>query len=302
MNLRIVCAAAVLAATIPAGAQCLQVTGMHRVPVAETAYHPVFSPDGKNLLVTSEAFDGLRLVSIADGQAVTLTTLPGAGYKPALSADGSAVLVRAIHPATQTMSLYSLDTRTRAVRQVAADVEHVTNLQLSDGRVRMAVRGKAADAALPPVWLAEEDLKLALYVDGRRTVLDPVKDATGADVNYCWSSLSPDGKRALFVAHNTAYVCRIDGSGLTSLGSLHAPVWRDNNCVVGMEDVDDGHRFTASNIVAVSADGLRRQHLTQGTPGVEAEMYMYPAVSADGSRIAFHTLDGALYLMTVTSK
>lgn len=145
-------------------------------------------------------------------------------------------------------------------------------------------------------YVTEVDLKMVVCVNGVCRIVDPIADAYGRDVNYCWTSLSPDGKRLLFVAHNNAYTSELDGSDLVDLGPLHAPVWRDNDWVVGMIDSDDGHEITASDIYIVAArDANKSQRLTPA----DSDIKMYPAVSADGARVAYNTIDGDIYILDI---
>ena len=102
----------------------------------------------------------------------------------------------------------------------------------------------------------------------------------------------------MIVAGNDAYVSNLDGSGLVNLGRLHAPVWRDNEFVVGMEDKDDGNRFIASEIVIVGIDGNNRQQLST----TSSEIKMFPSVNADGTKVAYHSTEGKIYLMTIKEK
>lgn len=274
------------------------------------AYHPVFSADGKALLVTSEGYDGLGIVTLADGKYRVLSQRPGAGYKFSQSSDGSKVLLRENDFMTQKLALYTVDVAGGVEECVVPVAEHTNTLVFNGGVVayaepverkvvthvdaRMPRTKSTAEVASAPL-LTEEDLKLALYVDGKRTVVDPILDATGRDVNYCWSSLSPDGKKMLFVAGNDAYTCNLDGSELVSLGAVHAPVWRGNDTVIAMLDSDDGHFFTESDIVAVDARSGERMQLTPRTD----EIKMYPSVSPDGNRIAFHTTVGKVYIINL---
>ncbi len=288
-----------------------QVKNIERVPVKATSetFHPVFSADGKSLIVTSEAYQGLGTVSLADGKYRRLTDRDGAGYRFAQNADGSQIVVRENDFITQKLSLYLIDVEQATEECIMPVVENTNTLVLNEGVVAFAEpverkvvtridprtpRTMAAKVAATPL-LTEEDLKLVLYKDGQRIEVDPIMATTGEDVNYCWSSLSPDGQRMLFVARNDAYTCRLDGSDLVNLGPIHAPVWRDNNTVVGMNDADDGHFFTSSNIVAAD---IKSAEVIQLTPDSD-EIKMYPAVSADGNRIAYHTTDGDIYIINL---
>ena len=148
---------------------------------------------------------------------------------------------------------------------------------------------------MPTVVYVNEDLQIVVERDGQRTILTP----NGQDVNYIWASLSPDGTRIAFysMASGRVYISDLEGNVLANLGSIDAPVWLTNDWVVGFNEVNDGREVTASHIVAVTADGRVRQDLTP--PG--GKIAMFPAVSPDGRRIAFNTLDGNLYIMEVIS-
>ncbi|MBQ7940997.1 MAG: hypothetical protein IJ328_01425, partial [Muribaculaceae bacterium] len=61
-----------------------------------------------------------------------------------------------------------------------------------------------------------------------------------------------------------------------------------------MNDIDDGSVVTASKLVAAKVDGSVRQDLTQ-----VSSMAMYPSVAGNGSRIAFSTPDGELFIINV---
>lgn len=296
-----------------------QVKSIEEVPVkgAPEAYHPVFSADGKSLIVTSEGYDGLGIVSIADGKYRQLSDRAGAGYRFAQNADGSQLLVRENDFMTQKLSLYVVDVATGAEECVVPVAEHTNTLSLNDGVIAYAeplekrivtreCRVKSAERRVksaelktaPETMLTEEDLKLVLYVDGTPKVVDPILATEGRDVNYCWSSLSPDGTKMLFVGGNDAYTCNLDGSQLVNLGPIHAPVWRGNDAVIGMLDSDDGHFFTASDIVAADARTAERVQLTPQTD----EIKMFPSVSPDGNRIAFHTTEGKIYIINLETK
>ena len=93
-------------------------------------------------------------------------------------------------------------------------------------------------------------------------------------------------------------MCNIDGTNPISLGKLGAPVWLNNTWIVGMDDKDDGEKLLSSQLVATTINAKTRQTIT--TPiGI---MAMYPATSADGSKIAFNTEKGEMYLLNIEIK
>ena len=65
-----------------------------------------------------------------------------------------------------------------------------------------------------------------------------------------------------------------------------------------MEDHDDGTVYTASEIVIVGIDGSNRQQLST----TSSEIKMFPAVSADGTQVAYHSTEGKIYVMTIQEK
>lgn len=290
----------------------IKVESIERVPVRSNVgvYHPIFTPDGSQLMVSDEAYNGIGLLDIKSGAYRQLTDAPGAAYKAVISPDGSQILAREMHFDEQTVSLFTINIDNAKVTPVASHIQHVNNVAINNGIVEFPTenavrtwvdptmpRTMSAGDTKPTTIVTEEDLKLVVYKDGVRNVVDPILETTGRDVNYCWSSLSPDGTRMLFVAHNDAYTSNLDGSDLVCLGILHAPVWRDDNTVVGMVDADDGHFFTASDIVIADAKTAETVQLTP----VSDDIKMFPSVSPDGNRIAYHTLEGEIYIINLST-
>lgn len=313
-TLHSIVAAATLLASVPmAMAFDVQVKSIDRIPVkasSELTYHPVFSVDGNSLYVSSETYDGLGIISLADGSYRQLTDHVGAGYRFGQSDDGTQVVVRQNDVENQTMSLYTLNVNDLSERCIEPLMVHTNALNFKRAVVTYAepiaqsirtwadpklASPQAVKAISDATFVTEEDLKMVVYQNGVRSVVDPIADTTGKDVNYCWTSLSPDGKHLLFVAHNLAYTSNLDGSDLVCLGTLHAPVWRDNDTVVGMVCEDDGYFLTSGNIfVAERATGKSIQ-LTPDTDDIK----MFPTVSPDGNRIAYVTDAGELYMITL---
>ena len=272
------------------------------------AFHPKFMPDG-NLLVTSENYDGLGIVDVKSGQYTNLTEMEGAGYYPVISEDGKTILTRGMDKENFTQTIYSLNVATKQLNPVAENIGHVNQISFKNGEVTMAVEGKSFNktisGAITPVrqlnniLVTEEDLKIVVYKNGVRNVLDPLAGKLEeADPFYTWTSLSPDRTKILFGCSGNAYICNLDGSNVVKVGNMRAPQWRGNTHVVGMVDADDGYHFTKSDIVIVRADGTQMQQLTAPSD----EIKMYPSTSADGSQVAFHTTEGKIYLMTIKEK
>ena len=298
---------AVAVATI-GNAQQFEVVEIQRIKTgAQQAFHPRFMPDGKTLLVTSEAYDGLAIVDMEKGTYNTLTDMDDAGWLPAISEDGKTILTRCKSEADLSHSVYTLDVATKNLTVVAENIEHVNNLGFSNGVATIGIGGKAVvktvSRTLTPVRQANnvlatsEDLNLVVYKNGVRKVLNPCAGIVDND-QYFWVSLSPDKTRILFFCNTNAYICNLDGSNLVKVGRVKSPQWRGNDHVVGMNDEHDGYFITKSDIIICRTDGTQMQQLTTAS----SELKMFPSVSADGSQIAFHTGDGKIYVMTIKEK
>jgi Tol biopolymer transport system component len=148
-------------------------------------------------------------------------------------------------------------------------------------------RARVRGAIAPKV--AIQNGELVLTVGTTTKVLSP----NGKGLSYIWPSISPDGKQIVYYVSGAVWTCNIDGSNVKRIGNFRAPRWYNNNVVVGMNDIDDGHVVTASSVVAYSLDG-KKQVLTSANI-----MAMYPYASADGKKIVCSTPTGEAYLINI---
>ncbi len=297
-------------AAFSAQAQQFEVVSNQQLSVGTNAevFHPVFTPDGNSLLVTSANYDGLGIVNIANQSYVKVTDMRGAGWEPAISEDSKTVIVRKTDDDIQGLSLYAIDLTTLSKTIVAHKLDHINAVSFVNGKLSYGMGGKVvAKTVTRPVsavqipneiFVTNEDLKMVVYKNGRRMVIDPLKGQFGDwDPQYCWTSLSPDKTKLLFHCANNSYICDLNGGNLVNLGEMNCPQWRGNNHVVGHDEDHDGYALTKGEIIIVSANGKARQQLT-----TSSEIKTFPSVSPDGSKIAYHTEDGKLFLMTIKEK
>lgn len=142
------------------------------------------------------------------------------------------------------------------------------------------------------IFVNNTDLKLNLIINGNTTILTP----HGDDVNYIWSSLSPDGNLILFNTCKGTAICDLQGKEIINLGNINAPVWYGSKYVVGMDDNNNGNFYTSSRIVIAAIDGSSKQYLTD-----DDEIVMYPSVNAENGYIAYNTIDGQLRMMKIST-
>ncbi len=278
--------------------QVLNVTSIEKVNLPDKAAVAAISPQGDYLLLTSATNQGLTKMDLNTNQCQVLSTAPSAGHNVKISPDGQTVVYREGSFNNKHLRLSSLKSVNLVTGSSQVLVKPTRDLQgyaasattvgaVNKGKFSKKAIGNAKAQNLPV--LSIDKGKLMVTVDGKTRNLSP----NGNDFSYLWPSLSPDGTKVLYylAAHGT-YVCDLDGSNARKVGKMRAPVWYDDNTIVGMMDLDDGEFIYASTIVAATIDGV-----TQTLTGDET-IAMYP--HAANGKIAFSTPAGEAYIIQVT--
>ena len=278
--------------------QVLNVTSVEKVNLPEQAAVAAISPQGDYLLLTSATNQGLTKLDLTSGQTQVLSNATSAGHNVKISPDGQTVVFREGSINNKHLRYSSLKSINLATGDNQVLVKPTRDLQgysvdatsagvVNKGKFSKKAIGNAKAQNLPV--LSVEKGKLMVTDGGKTRNLSP----NGDNYSYLWPSLSPDGTQVLYyVAAHGTYVCNLDGSNVRKVGKMRAPVWYDNNTIVGMMDLDDGEFIYASTIVAATLDGT-----TQTLTGDET-IAMYPH-AADG-KIAFSTPAGEAYIINVT--
>ena len=278
--------------------QVLNVTSIEKVNLPEQAAVAAISPQGDYLLLTSATNQGLTKYDLASHQTQVLSTAPSAGHNVKISPDGQTVVFREgsfndKHLRLSSLKSVNLTTGerlelvkpTRDLQGYAVDA--TTAVAVNKGKYSKKAIGTAKAQKVPV--LSIDKGKLMITINGKTRNLSP----NGNQFSYLWPSLSPDGTKVLYyLAAHGAYVCDLDGSNVRKVGQMRAPVWYDDNTIVGMMDKDDGEFIYASTIVATTLDGST-QTLTD-----DATIAMYPHAAA--GKIAFSTPAGEAYIINVT--
>lgn len=200
-------------------------------------------------------------------------------YNPVLSADGS----RLLFSHSDFSDLREYDFNNEVTRKVSAD-----------RRQAFAAHFEGNTVVFDNPTLRCEGASVVLSANGKETVISPVDCEAG----YLWASLSPDGKKVMFLAAGKGiYITDLKGNVLATPGNFEYPVWYGNDNIVVQNATDDGHQYHSSQIVMLSLDGKVRQDLTR-----PESMSMAPTASAAAGRIVYSTIDGRLYQMNVTLK
>ena len=278
--------------------QVLNVTSIEKVNLPEQAAVAAISPQGDYLLLTSATNQGLTKYDLASHQTQVLSTAPSAGHNVKISPNGQTVVFREgsfndKHLRLSSLKSVNLTTGvsqelvkpTRDLQGYAVDA--TTAVAVNKGKYSKKAIGTAKAQKVPV--LSIDKGKLMITINGKTRNLSP----NGNQFSYLWPSLSPDGTKVLYyLAAHGAYVCDLDGSNVCKVGQMRAPVWYDDNTIVGMMDLDDGEFIYASTIVAATLDGV-----TQTLTGDET-IAMYP--HAANGKIAFSTPAGEAYIIQVT--
>ena len=289
--------AAAMMAFAVCGAQLVTVESVQRVGNA-LGEKAVISPDGQ--FVVTNTMTSLKRVNVSDGTEKVIANGEGL-YNYAVSSDGATVVYsrpqfKKNH--LRYVSLESVDATGSAPKVlVKASRKLGSGYSLSNGSLNAVENGKlrtkalgAAKATAAPVASINYG-HLDVTVNGKTTTIDP--QGRGS---YIWPSISPDGTRVCYwLIGGGCFTCNLDGSDVKSHGALRAATWAGDNMLVGMDEVEgDSQKVASCSIVALDVNTNRTQKLTDDTV-----IATYPSASADGSRIAFTTPAGEIYVINV---
>ena len=267
-----------LALAIPmmASAQLLEVTSTEHVTTNADAKVAAFSPKGDYLLLTNTSNQGLQRMDLATKKVTQITTAEGAGYNVKIAQDGKQVVYREVTIDANKSRLSTIVRHDLVAKQSKVVAKKQTNLA-----------AMVVDAERPS--FSVKDRQLMMTRNGETTVFSP----NGQQYSYHWASLSPNGKKvSYYISAVGCFVCDIDGKNIQFIGhNCLAPVWYNDNIIVGCDAKDNGDVVLESIIVAYSLDG-KKQVLTNGD-----QIAVFP--QAANGKIAYSTSEGEIYIMNV---
>lgn len=267
-----------LALAIPmmASAQLLEVVSTELVASKAEAKVAAFSPSGDYLLLTNTSHQGLQRIDLVSKQITPITSADGAGYNVKVAQDGKQIVYREVV------------TDANQVRH-----SNIVRLNLAGKQRQMVAKNQRSLEAMTveaerPSF-SVKDRQLMMTVNGETKVFSP----NGQQYSYHWASLSPNGKKvSYYISAVGCFVCDIDGKNIQFIGhNILAPVWYNDNILVGCDTKDNGEVVLESVIVAYSLDG-KKQVLTNGE-----QIAVFP--QAANGKIAYSTSEGEIYIMNV---
>ncbi len=267
-----------LALAIPmmASAQLLEVVSTELVASKADAKVAAFSPNGDYLLLTNTSHQGLQRFDLASKTITPITSADGAGYNVQIAQNGQEVVYREVV------------TDANQVRR-----SNIVRLNLAGKQRQMVAKNQRSLEAMAVEMerpsFSIKDRQLMMTVNGETKVFSP----NGQQYSYHWASLSPNGQKvSYYISAVGCFVCDIDGSNIQFIGhNCLAPVWYNDNIIIGCHTKDNGEVVLESVIEAYSLDG-KMQVLTNGE-----QIAVFPQ-AADG-KIAYSTSEGEIYVINV---
>lgn len=303
-EMRIIILLMLLVLPLTVKAQEIRVKGVKRVtPEGNGSYLLTgVVPGSRYLLVAGEGYSGLSMLDTRRGRIRVISSEPGAGYEPATTDDGTMVFYRSDsfennrkHSSVYSFNIASGEKRLLVDKERGVLPPAVSGNAVflkSDGKMRVGQSGNVLlKGTGGETFVVIEEMMPVLYRGEERKQLMP-----NGEGFYIWASLSPDGSMILYnYQGRSSWICDTSGKVLHDLGRINAPRWLNNEIVIGMDDKDDGHMITSSELVYYSLPEKRRSVLTN----TEERSEMFPFPFGGGKKIAFNTDKGEIYVMKI---
>lgn len=282
-------------------AQTITIEKSYRA-MEKKGFHPTFNENGNLLAFSSESYIGLNLYNLADKTTQMISEDAGAGFQPTFSSKGDRVFFKKTVYVDRLRNdgIQSYDLVKQTNNEMLAPRRNLKQPQSYENGVLVFADTKLLKATIGstkapiPAYVWSDGSNLNIYRNDKVEHLNPVAGANG----YIWTSLSPDSKMILFTAAGTGtFVCDLNGKIIAKIGYLNAPVWYDNNYVVGMQDKDNGEIITGSTILIKSLDGKVSKVLSDSK-----KISMYPTAAGKAGKVAYNTADGDIYVVELSIK
>lgn len=280
----------------------IRITGHSTLPLppAQQWHQPRFSPDGGSVYLTNSSLDGIWRYERLTSRLTELTRDRASGDAYTLSEDGRRLSYRRTsyqgRDRRRLQEIVVMDVKNGSSR-VTGTGEDLSEPLFDGDQVLYAAGARTKTLTGTPrsasvYIIGTESGGIAIVRNGAKSLLNPISGGS-----YIWPSLSPDRTRlaARDIRSRTTFVCTLDGTIIARLGRGNAPVWtRDGQWIICMEDKDNGHRITGSELVAIRADGSVRLQLTRTSDVAE----LFPSCSPVENKIICSTTDGRVLQLT----
>lgn len=263
-------------------------------------FHPLLSPSGQMMALTSSNRQGLFVYNFESGKLQTISDAAGAGSKVVFAPDESKLyFTEESYVQNRRRSSLMVFNFGSGQKNKIENQQQINETELNWWKQWQAFLRTESFMNLSPSIEALKDGHYNYpYVvsKGNRIIYrnglsdNPIQPFdTG---NYLWASLSPDGTKIVGVSTGKgAFVCDSDGSNAKRLGDLESPVWLNNDFIAGMVTEDDGHVITNASLRVIC---IHDKSVYE--PADTSLKIMHPSVCRENNRIAAHTDDGEIVL------
>lgn len=292
--------AAVIMASLTASAQLFTVGSIDRLAGDTRVEKSVISPDGSFVVGYAPANHAIMKIDASNGSSAKVAEGEGL-YNLRLTGDQNTVIFTRPTVNKKHMRYISLEAASLADGKVQVLVKPTRRLNhgiavagstvtaVENGKVRTKTLVKGEKSQSAPVASISYG-HLQVTNNGKTVTIDP--QGRGS---YLWPSVSPDGTKVLYwLVGRGCFVANLDGSDARSLGNLRSAVFCGNDMVVGAAQRGNDQVIAESRLVAKRiADGTTQMLTDENTIALD------PSASADGSRISFTDLEGAVYIINI---
>lgn len=290
----------ILSANVLNAQQSFAVKKISELKEISSGFRPVFISD-KRFVYTDNLNNALFLFDIRKKNIVKLSDDVGVGNHFKISDDGKNIVYKSYKMdqyGKRQSSVYLLDIQTKTKKAIIQDARALSSLDFQKGHLSFlngqtfkscAVNNvKKSNSTL--LAFTDANLNLVVYENNKQKIINPFGKG-----NYIWVSVSPDGTKILFTKTGKGtFICDSKGENIINLGRLHAAKWsKDGQWIIGMNDFDNGHQYTNSQIIMISPNGKNRQILDLKN----IKIALYPDLSEDNSKIVFNTETGKIYIL-----
>jgi len=266
-------------------------------------FKALFVPGSDKLIVSSENDKGLSVYDFKNDMVEHLTSKEGAGMYPKMTSNGKYVIYQTheFKNRRRLTSIFLQDILEKTTVPVVTDKREVKLLAVENSKIfflegeniqsfDIATGETTTNPKDALLAFSDNNLNLSILANGKKTNINPQGEG-----NYIWVSLSPDKRKILYnYPKKGAVISDLKGKTINEIGKLDAAKWsNDGQWIVGMEDYDDGHKYTKSDILMVSPDGKTRKNLTENSDIIA----LYPDLSPDNKKVVYNNDEGRVYLM-----
>ncbi|MBT3496777.1 MAG: hypothetical protein HOG68_08105 [Candidatus Marinimicrobia bacterium] len=249
--------------------------------------NPIFSPNGKYLVITEQNYTGIYLYHIESRTLHKITSDPSAGFGMNWSANSEWILSK---PAmfmgkrryNSIVTYHIRNGRKNVIFENQAFLQGIPEWRNQDNSIILN-GGRKLKIFASTLTNNDSNEGKIIYSIGNSIVEYDLKtkikkNLFSGEGDILNLKRSPDRKKLIFeVVGGKLWVLEIAKLKLTNLGIGHEPAWNpESNKIVYMQTEDDGYRITSSDIFVIHIDGTNRMNLTQTADRTEMRPDWHP--------------------------